>query len=78
MATIEQIKKKMQAMKTEKENATDLADQAEEKTKLAQQKQFIQFINLFLSMPKKSSSVPNFPDSYQFTVVKLFSELCIH
>jgi len=38
MATIDQIKKKMQAMKTEKENATDLADQAEEKTKVAQQK----------------------------------------
>ena len=38
MATIEQIKKKMQHMKTEKENATDMADQAEEKTKLGQQK----------------------------------------
>jgi hypothetical protein len=38
MATIEQIKKVMQHMKTEKENQTDLADQAEEKTKLAQQK----------------------------------------
>ena len=38
MATIELIKKKMQAMKTEKENTTDLADQAEEKTKLAEQK----------------------------------------
>jgi hypothetical protein len=36
--TMESIKKKMQAMKQEKENATDLADQAEEKTKLAQQK----------------------------------------
>ena len=35
---MESIKKKMQAMKQEKENATDLADQAEEKTKLAQQK----------------------------------------
>ena len=30
--TMEQIKKKMQAMKQEKENVTDLADQAEEKT----------------------------------------------
>ena len=36
--TMESIKKKMQAMKQEKENASDLADQAEEKTKLAQQK----------------------------------------
>jgi len=36
--TMESIKKKMQAMKQEKENGTDLADQAEEKTKLAQQK----------------------------------------
>ena len=35
---MDSIKKKMQAMKQEKENATDLADQAEEKTKLAQQK----------------------------------------
>ena len=38
--TMESIKKKMQAMKQEKENVTDLADQAEEKTKLAQQKLF--------------------------------------
>lgn len=38
--TMDSIKKKMQAMKQEKENATDLADQAEEKTKLAQQKLF--------------------------------------
>ncbi len=38
--TMDQIKKKMQAMKQEKENATDLADQAEEKTKLAEQKLF--------------------------------------
>ena len=37
---MDSIKKKMQAMKQEKENATDLADQAEEKTKLAQQKLF--------------------------------------
>ena len=49
MATIEQIKKVMQHMKTEKENQTDVADQAEEKTKLAQQKlSKVNYFKLFL------------------------------
>ncbi len=53
---MEQIKKKMQAMKQEKENVTDLADQAEEKTKLAQQKLFkVNQITLFLKQLRKIS-----------------------
>lgn len=48
--TMDNIKKKMMAMKNEKENAMDLADQAEEKTAQLAEKLRLVIIQLFINI----------------------------
>ncbi len=46
--TMDSIKKKMQSMKLEKENAMDRADQQEQKTKELEEKlKLVSFLNIF-------------------------------